>query len=36
VVTTAIDVPQPSALHFPPELTRQIREVTRQVIRAVG
>src|SRR5215213_8590371 len=36
VVTTAIDVPQPSSLHFSPEVTRQIRDVTRQVIRAVG
>jgi CRP-like cAMP-binding protein len=36
VVTTAIDVPLPGALHFSPELTRQIRDVTRQVIRAVG
>ncbi|MGX9787663.1 GNAT family N-acetyltransferase [Mycobacterium sp. MMS18-G62] len=36
VVTTSIDVPQPSTLHFSPELTRQIRDVTRQVIRAVG
>ncbi|HKP40593.1 GNAT family N-acetyltransferase [Mycobacterium sp.] len=36
VVTTAIDVPRPGALHFSPELTKQIRDVTRQVIRAVG
>jgi CRP-like cAMP-binding protein len=36
VVTTVIDLPQPSDLHFPPELIKQIRGVTRQVIRAVG
>jgi RimJ/RimL family protein N-acetyltransferase len=36
VVTTVIDVPQARDLHFPPELTRQIRDMTRQVIRAVG
>jgi CRP-like cAMP-binding protein len=36
VVTTVIDVPHPGDLHFPQELTRQIRNVTRQVIRAVG
>ena len=36
VVTTIIDVPQPRALPFPPELVKQIRGVTRQVIRAVG
>jgi len=36
VVTTIIDVPQPRALPFPPELVKEIRGVTRQVIRAVG
>ena len=36
VVTTVIDVPEPRALHFSPELVKQIRDVTRQVIRAVG
>ena len=36
VVTTVVDVPQPCDLSFPPELTKQIRDVTRQVIRAVG
>lgn len=36
VVTTVVDVPDPATLPFPPELTAQIRDVTRQVIRAVG
>jgi protein lysine acetyltransferase len=36
VVTTVVDVAQPNDLPFPPELTKQIRDVTRQVIRAVG
>ena len=36
VVTTIIDVPEPRDLHFSPELVKQIRDVTRQVIRAVG
>jgi protein lysine acetyltransferase len=36
VVTTVIAVPSPDELPFPPELTAQIRDVTRQVIRAVG
>jgi CRP-like cAMP-binding protein len=36
VVTTVIDVPEPRALQFSPELVKQIRGVTRQVIRAVG
>ena len=36
VVVTEIDVPQPGDLPFPPELTKQIRDVARQVIRAVG
>lgn len=36
VITTVIDVPRPDELSFPPELTAQIRDVARQVIRAVG
>ncbi len=36
VVSTVIDVPQPADLDFSPELTRQVRGVARQVIRAVG
>ncbi|GAB3240268.1 GNAT family N-acetyltransferase [Mycolicibacterium hippocampi] len=36
VVTTEIAVPHPKDLPFSPELTRQIRDVARQVIRAVG
>ena len=36
VVTTVIDVPQPRDLRFSPELVQQIRDVARQVIRAVG
>jgi CRP-like cAMP-binding protein len=36
VVTTVIDVPEPHDPPFPPELIKQIRGVTRQVIRAVG
>ena len=36
VVTTVIDVPQPAALNFGPDLIRQLRGVARQVIRAVG
>jgi protein lysine acetyltransferase len=36
VVTTVVDVPRPRDLSLGPELTRQIRDVTRQVIRAVG
>ena len=36
VVTTVIDVPQPAALGFGPDLIRQLRGVARQVIRAVG
>lgn len=36
VVVTEVDVPDPATLPFPPELTAQIRDVTRQVIRAVG
>ncbi|KUI24404.1 GNAT family N-acetyltransferase [Mycobacterium sp. GA-2829] len=36
VVVTEIDVPDPATLPFPPETTTRIRDVTRQVIRAVG
>ena len=36
VVTTEIEVPGPGDLPFSAELTRQIRDVARQVIRAVG
>ncbi|WP_137148318.1 GNAT family N-acetyltransferase [Mycolicibacterium sp. CR10] len=36
VVITEIDVPSPKELPFPPDLTQQIRDVARQVIRAVG
>ncbi|MFV1362071.1 GNAT family N-acetyltransferase [Mycolicibacterium elephantis] len=36
VVTTEIDVPQPRNPPFSPELTKQVRDVTRQVVRAVG
>lgn len=36
VVTTEIDVPKPAELPFDSELVRQIRDVARQVIRAVG
>ena len=36
VVTTELDVPQPEDLPFSTELTQQIRDVARQVIRAVG
>lgn len=36
VVTTVVEVPDPATLPFPPELTAQIRDVTRRVIRAVG
>ena len=36
VVTTVVDVPPPSELPFTPELSGQIRDVARQVIRAVG
>ncbi|MGZ8803233.1 MAG: GNAT family N-acetyltransferase [Mycobacterium sp.] len=36
VVITEIDVPQPKELPFSPELIQQIRDVARQVIRAVG
>lgn len=36
IVTTEIDVPDGRDLSFSPELTLQIRDVARQVIRAVG
>jgi hypothetical protein len=36
VVITKIDVPQRKDLPVSLELTRQIRDVARQVIRAVG
>ncbi|MCB0948381.1 MAG: GNAT family N-acetyltransferase [Mycobacterium sp.] len=36
IVITEIDVPQSKDLPFSPELTQQIRNVARQVIRAVG
>ncbi|WP_111509557.1 GNAT family N-acetyltransferase [Mycobacterium kyogaense] len=36
VVVTEIDVPKPSELPFDAELVQQIRDVARQVIRAVG
>ena len=36
VVTTELDVPQPEDLPFSTELTKQICDVARQVIRAVG
>ncbi|HYZ68427.1 MAG TPA: GNAT family N-acetyltransferase [Mycobacterium sp.] len=36
VVTTVIDVPEPRKPPFSPELTRQIRDATCQVVRVVG
>jgi protein lysine acetyltransferase len=36
VVTTVIDVPQPPDPPFSPELTKQIRHMTGQVVRVVG
>lgn len=36
VVTTEIDVPQPRKPPFSAELIKQVRDVTRQVVRAVG
>jgi CRP-like cAMP-binding protein len=36
VVTTVIDVPHPPDPPFSPELTKQIRDVTSQVVRVVG
>ena len=34
LITTVIDVPQPTDLPFSPELSRQIRDAARQVMRA--
>jgi protein lysine acetyltransferase len=36
VVTTVTDVPQQTDLPFSPELSGQIRDVRRQVMRALG
>lgn len=36
VVTTVVDVPDPGRIPLRPELTTQIRDMARQVIRAVG
>lgn len=36
VVTTVVDVPEPTKLPVSPELSAKIRDVTRQVLRAVG
>ncbi len=36
VVTTIIDVPHPPDPPFSPELTKQIYDVTAQVVRVVG
>jgi protein lysine acetyltransferase len=36
VVTTVIDVPRPPNPPFSPELTKQIRDMIRQVVRVVG
>jgi hypothetical protein len=36
VVTTVIDVPEPRNPPFTPELTKQIRDMTCQVVRVVG
>jgi protein lysine acetyltransferase len=36
VVTTVIDVPRPANPPVTPELAKQIREMTRQVVRVVG
>ena len=36
VITTVIDVPQQTDLPFSPELSGQIRDVARQVMRALG
>jgi CRP-like cAMP-binding protein len=36
VVTTVIDVPRPPDPPFSPELTGQIRDMTRQVVKVVG
>jgi hypothetical protein len=36
VVTTTIDVPRPPNPPFTPELTKQIRDMTNQVVRVIG
>ena len=36
VVTTVIDVPEPTNPPFSPELTKQIRDMTSQIVRVVG
>jgi RimJ/RimL family protein N-acetyltransferase len=36
VVTTVVDVPQVKSLRLSPKSVNQIRDVTRQVMRAVG
>jgi hypothetical protein len=36
VVTTVIDVPKPPNPPFSPELTRQLRRVTSQVVKVFG
>jgi CRP-like cAMP-binding protein len=36
VVTTVIDIPRPPDPPFTPQLTKQIRDMTRQVVRVVG
>jgi hypothetical protein len=36
VVTTVIHVPRPPNPPFTPELIKQIRDMTRQVVRVVG
>ena len=36
VVTTVVDVPDPRSLRLPSSLVQQIRDVTSQVIKAVG
>jgi protein lysine acetyltransferase len=36
VVTTTIDVPRPPNPPFTPELTKQIRAMTHQIVRVVG
>ncbi|HJT92465.1 MAG TPA: GNAT family N-acetyltransferase [Mycobacterium sp.] len=36
VVTTVVNVPEPTDVPVSPELSAQIRDVTRQVLRAVG
>lgn len=36
VVTTVVDVPNPRSLHLPTSLVKKMRDVTSQVIKAVG